>query len=89
MSEIIGDLQEDPGAIIIAVIMIFVLILWLSQSSSFNPIGQNSTFTAKYSTTYTNTKWFLTLILPLALAVFVNGMRHTLDRTEPEEGTEE
>lgn len=84
MSEILGDLQEDPGAIIISIIMIFVLIFWLSQTSTFNPIGQNTTFTSKYSTTYTNTKWFLTLILPLALSVFVNSMRHTLDKIEPE-----
>ena len=67
-----GVVDGDPVAIILLIGMMFVLLFWLGQSGAINPIGSNSTVTSNYSTAFTNTKWLLWLLSPMALYIIVN-----------------
>ena len=88
MGEAQGVIDGDPVAIIIFVYMVFILILWLSQANSFNPIGQNFTYISSYAQVYTNTKWFLALFAPLGGYIIFNGLENKLKEQGEEEEEE-
>jgi len=80
-----GVIDGDPVAIILFAYMVFVLILWLSQANSFNPIGTNATYTTQYAKAFANTKWFLWLLAPLGGYILFNGLENRLKETGVEE----
>ena len=91
MSEIVDKLEDDPLAIIIAIVMIAVLIFWLGQTTSLNPINSNAavqsqgnTVTANYALGYSSIKWFLVLVFPLSLYIIPHSLNKRINRDEGE-----
>lgn len=81
-----GVIHGDPIAMILLTYMVFILIFWLGQSSSLNPINGDTGIQNQYLLAYNNTKWFLALFAPLGGYLIFNTLRTRLDE---EEGIEE
>ena len=75
-----GVIDGDPFAIIIFIYMAFILIFFLASNSSVNPIQGNTTAVSNLSTGYTNLRWFLALIAPLAPYMIIKGWSERSDK---------
>lgn len=71
-----GVKDYDPFALVAFAIWAFFLYYILSTNSPVNPIGTNSTITQQFSTTYTNTKWILYLLVPMLPYLILRNWHH-------------